>query len=78
MVDIASLEMRKRYRVDWTNEWLRRTFRFTGTLLSIEATPETPPGGEPERWLTFELKPRFGRATVQRVAAATLRSIEPA
>jgi hypothetical protein len=77
-VDIASLEVRKRYRVDWRHDWLRRSFRFTGTLLSIEETPSTPPEGEPERWLTFEVKPRFGRPTVQRVDVATLRAIEPA
>ncbi|MGZ5299546.1 MAG: hypothetical protein ACXWDU_07700 [Actinomycetota bacterium] len=76
-VDIASLEVGRRYRVDWKNEQLRRTFRSTGTLLSIEVTPATTPGEEPERWLTFEVKPRFGRATVQRVDVATLRSIEP-
>jgi hypothetical protein len=77
-VDISSIEVPGRYRVDWKHEQLRRTFRFTGTLLSIEETPATPPGGEPERWLTFEVKPRFGRATVQRIDVATLRSIEPA
>lgn len=76
--DIASLRVGTRYRVDWTHERLRRTFRSTGTLLSIEVTPTTPSGGEPERWLTFEVKPRFGRATVQRVDVATLRAIEPA
>lgn len=76
-IDIASLQMGGRYRVDWRHEWLRRSFRFTGTLLSIEETPATPPGGEPERWLTFEVKPRFGRATVQRVDVTTLRGIEP-
>ncbi|MGZ5213682.1 MAG: hypothetical protein ACXWXM_08215 [Actinomycetota bacterium] len=76
-VDIASLEVGRRYRVDWKNEQLRRTFRSTGALLSIEVTPATTPGEEPERWLTFEVKPRFGRATVQRVDVATLRSIEP-
>ncbi|MEO8424332.1 MAG: hypothetical protein ABI595_10560 [Actinomycetota bacterium] len=77
-IDIDALEVHGRYRVDWRNEWLRRSFRFTGTLLSIEVTPATSPEGEPERWLTFEVKPRFGRATVQRVDLATLRSIEPA
>lgn len=77
-VDIALLEVGRRYRVDWTHERLRRTFRSTGTLLSIEETPAATPGGEPERWLTFEVKPRFGRATVQRVDVASMRSIEPA
>jgi hypothetical protein len=77
-IDLASLEVGGRYRVDWKHERLRRTFRSSGTLLSIETTPATPPGSEPERWLTFEVKPRFGRATVQRVDVATIRSIEPA
>jgi hypothetical protein len=76
--DIAALEVGGRYRVDWRHEWLRRTFRATGTLLSIEVTPATTPEGEGERWLTFEVKPRFGRATVQRIDVATLRAIEPA
>ena len=77
-IDISSLEVGGRYRVDWRHEGLRRMFRSTGTLLSIEETPATLPGGEPERWLTFEVKPRFGQATVQRVDVATLRGIEPA
>jgi hypothetical protein len=76
-IDIDALEVRRRYRVDWKHERLRRTFRFTGTLLSIQSTPATSPGEAPERWLTFEVKPRFGRATEQRVDVATLRSIEP-
>jgi hypothetical protein len=76
-IDFTSLEIGKRYRVDWKHEQLRRTFRSTGTLLSIEVTPATPPE-EPEGWLAFEVKPRFGRASVQRVDVATLRSIEPA
>jgi hypothetical protein len=77
-IDIASLEVRRRYRVDWRHEGLRRTFRATGALLSIEVTPPTAPGDEPERWLALEVKPRFGRATTQRIDVATIRSIEPA
>jgi hypothetical protein len=79
-IDIASLEVRKRYRVDWKNEELRRSFRFTGTLLSIDApaaAPGSAPGEEPARWLAFEVKPRFGKATVQRINVATLLSVEP-
>jgi hypothetical protein len=77
--DIASLEVGRRYRFDWKHEQLRRTFRSTGTLLSIELRPATAPGSkEEQRWLSFEVKPRFGRATVQRIDVATLRSIEPA
>jgi hypothetical protein len=77
-IDVAALEVRRRYRVDWKNEQLRRSFRCTGTLLSIEVLPAITPGGEPERWLAFEVKPRFGSATVQRVDVATLTAIEPA
>jgi hypothetical protein len=46
-------------------------------FLSVETTPASTPGGEPVRWLTLEVKPRFGQATVQRVDVATLRSIQP-
>lgn len=76
-IDIASLEAHSRYRVDWKNEHLRRSFRFTGTLLSIEVAPATTPGEEPVRWLAFEVKPRFGKATVQRIDVATIKTIEP-
>jgi hypothetical protein len=76
-IDLTSLEVGKRYRVDWSHEGLRRSFRATGTFLSIETTPATTLGGEPTRWLTLEVKPRFGQATVQRVDVATLRSIQP-
>lgn len=77
-IHIDALEVRRRYRVDWKHERLRRTFRFTGTLLSIEEVPGVTPHDEPERWLSFEVKPRFGRTAIQRVDVATLRSIEPA
>lgn len=76
-IDISVLEAGKRYRVDWRHEGLRRTFRAKGTFLSIETVPATTPDGEPARWLTFEVKPRFGQTTVQRVDVATLRSIRP-
>ncbi len=76
-IDIASLEVHRLYRVDWKHEGLRRSFLFTGTLLSIQVAPATAPGEEPARWLAFEVKPRFGKATVQRVDVATIRSIEP-
>ncbi len=76
-IDIASLEPQRRYRVDWKHEMLRRSFRFTGTLLSIEVAPATEPDQAPSRWLAFEVKPRFGKATVQRVDVSTIRSIEP-
>jgi hypothetical protein len=77
-IDIASLEVGHRYRVDWRHEQLRRTFRATGTLLSVDETPAATPGQPPGRSLTFEVKPRFGPAALQHVDIATLRSIEPA
>jgi hypothetical protein len=77
-IDVASLELHRRYRVDWKNEQLRRSFRFAGTLLSIEAAPSATSGEESARWLAFEVKPRFGKATIQRVDVATLLAIEPA
>jgi len=76
-VDISSLEIGRRYRVDWKNETLRRTFRATGTLRSIEPTAATAPGGGSGGRLLFEVKPRFGRATLQPIDVAAIRSIEP-
>ena len=43
-IDITSLEVHRRYRVDWKNEQLRRSFRFAGTLLSIEQRRPRAPG----------------------------------
>ena len=77
-IDVASLQVGAHYRVDWRHEQLRRTFRFKGTLLSIEETPATDDAAEPHTSLAFEVKPRFGDATVQRVELATIRTIEPA
>jgi hypothetical protein len=80
-IDVASLQVGAQYRVDWRHEQLRRTFRFKGTLLAIEemaTTDETDETAEPQTSLTFEVKPRFGAATVQRVELATVRTIEPA
>jgi hypothetical protein len=77
-IDVASLHVGGHYRVDWRHEQLRRTFRFKGTLLSIEETPATGEVAEPQTSLAFEVKPRFGSATVQRVDLTTLRTIEPA
>jgi hypothetical protein len=74
-IDVASLQVGDRYRVDWRHEQLRRTFRFKGTLLAIE---ETPAIAEPKTSLAFEVKPRFGAAAVQRVELSTIRTIEPA
>ena len=76
-IDISSLEPGRRYRVEWKNEDLRRSFRFAGTLVSIDVSPATTPWEQPSRRLAFEVKPRFGKATVQRIDVATIRSIEP-
>ena len=76
-IDISSLEPGRRYRVEWKNDELRRSFRFAGTLVSIDVSPATTPGEEPSRKLAFEVKPRFGKATMQRVDVTTLRSIQP-
>ena len=40
-IDISSLEPGRRYRVEWKHEELRRSFRFAGTLVSIDASPAT-------------------------------------
>jgi hypothetical protein len=77
-IDVASLQVGSHYRVDWRHEQLRRTFRFKGTLLSIEEVPATGEAVERETSLAFEVKPRFGSATVQRVDLTALRIIEPA
>lgn len=76
-VDLSSLEVGGRYRVDWKHAELRRTFRSTGTLIAIEERPADGSDGEPQTWLAFEVKPRFGEPTVQRMDAATVTAIEP-
>ncbi len=77
-IDVTSLQVGDRYRVDWRHEQLRRTFRFKGTLLAIEETPAADEAAEPKTSLAFEVKPRLGAATVQRVELSTIRTIEPA
>jgi len=77
-IDLASLQVGAQYRVDWRHEQLRRTFRFKGTLLAIEETAPTDETAEPQTSLAFEVKPRFGAATVQPVELSTIRAIEPA
>ena len=77
-IDVASLQVGGLYRVDWRHEQLRRTFRFKGTLQAIEETPAADDAAEPQTTLAFEVKPRFGAATVQRVELSTVRTIEPA
>ena len=75
-IDVGSLEVGRRYRVDRKDQMLRRSFRFTGTLTAIES-PQA--GAEPAGpgWLTFEVKPRFGRPTLQRVDVATVLALLP-
>ena len=75
-MDLTSLEIGRRYRVDWRHEELRRTFRATGTLRSIEESPQEASDQTARRCLMLEVKPRFGKTTVQRVDVAMLRSIE--
>jgi ribosomal protein S18 acetylase RimI-like enzyme len=70
--EIAALEIGRRYRVDWKHQRLRRTFRFVGTLVSVEEPTEDELG----RVLTFEVKPRFGRPALQHVNTTTLTAIE--
>ena len=77
-IDVTSLQVGDRYRVDWRHEQLRRTFRFKGTLLAIEETPALDAIAEPKTSLAFEVKPRFGAAAVQRVELSTIRMIERA
>lgn len=77
-IDVASLQVGGLYRVDWRHEQLRRTFRFKGTLQAIVESPTADDTAEPETTLAFEVKPRFGAATVQRVGLTTIRMIEPA
>ena len=71
--EIDALEIGHRYRVEWKHEWLRRSFLFVGTLVSVEDAAEDPEG----YLLTFEVKPRFGSPATQRVGAATVWAIEP-
>ena len=71
-IEIGALEVGRRYRVDWKHQRLRRTFRFVGTLVSVEDPTEDKPGNV----LTFEVRPRFGRPALQHVNATTLTAIE--
>jgi hypothetical protein len=71
-IETGALELGQRYRVDWRHERLRRTFRFVGTLVSVDDATDDDPG----HVLTFEVKPRFGRPALQHVNATTLTAIE--
>jgi hypothetical protein len=77
-VDPGTLEIGRRYRVDRRHERLRRTFRFTGTLVAIESEPGDGPDDPPTVRLTFEEKPRFGSAVRQTHDLATLVAVTPA
>jgi hypothetical protein len=71
--EIGAFEIGRRYRVDWKHKGLRRTFRFVGTLLSVEDATEDGAG----RVLVFEVRPRFGRPVLQRVDVAALTAFVP-
>jgi hypothetical protein len=76
-VDPATLEIGRRYRVDHRHERLRRTFRFTGTLLAIDIASDPDPASTETTILTFEEKPRFASATTHRIDLATLVAADP-
>ena len=71
-IEVGALEVGGRYRVDWKHRRLRRTFRFVGTLVTVENATDEEPG----LVLTFEVKPRFGRPALQHVHATALTAIE--
>ncbi len=77
-VDPSTLEIGRRYRVDRKHERLRRTFRFTGVLLAIESVPGSEPDAPGSVRLTFEEKPRLGKAVRQTLDLATLVAVVPA
>lgn len=76
-VDPSTLEVGRRYRVDRRNAELRRTFRFTGTLVAIESLPGDGPDDPPTIRLTFEERPRFAAAVRQPYALDTLVAVVP-
>ena len=76
-IDVGSLEIGRRYRVDRKDEALRRSFRFVGTLTSIEASTDGRADATTQGRLIFEVKPRFGRPTLQRVDVATVLALVP-
>jgi hypothetical protein len=73
--DPAPLEVGARYRVDNRHDRLRRTFRTDGTYLGIEDGEDED--GAPARFLRFEVKPRFGKAAVQRIDVSTVVTATP-
>lgn len=77
-IDVGALEVGARYRVDWKHAQLRRSFRFVGTLLSVEPEPGHADDAETAYVLKFEVKPRFGKPAVETVHQATLMEIVPA
>lgn len=77
-VDVGALEVGARYRVDWRHAELRRSFRFVGTLLSVEPEPGSAGDAETAHILRFEVKPRFGKPAVETVHQATLIEVVPA
>ena len=77
-IDPSTLEIGRRYRVDRKHEQLRRTFRFTGTLIAIASEPGAGPDDPPVIRLTFVEKPRFGPSVRQTHDLGTLVAVEPA
>jgi hypothetical protein len=75
-VDVAALVPGARYRVDWKDEGIRRTFRTTGTFVDVREEPGAD-GDAARRVVRFEVRPRFGRPTIQPIDAAALVDVVP-
>jgi len=77
-IDVGALVIGSRYRVDWKHVQLRRSFRFVGTLLSVEPEPGSADDAETPHALRFQVKPRFGKPAIETVHQATLIEVVPA
>jgi hypothetical protein len=76
-VDLDALVPGRRYRVDWKDDGIRRSFRTTGTFVDIHDEPAVDTGGVPRRVVRFEVRPRFGRAAIQPIDVARLVQVVP-
>jgi hypothetical protein len=76
-VDLDGLVPGRRYRVDWKDDGIRRAFRATGTFVDIREEAPAEEGGKPRRMVRFQVRPRFGRAAIQPIDAATLVAVVP-
>jgi hypothetical protein len=76
-IDLDALVPGRRYRVDWKDDGIRRSFRTTGTFVDIHEEPAAEGGGEPRRVVRFEVRPRFGRNAIQPIDAARLVHVVP-